>query len=70
MIYDIAKLPEEKNTEKFFDGYNKRIDLIKRLQEDLKADLNELEPEVGSENSEGNYNSNKKNLDKPPTEIR
>ena len=31
MVYDIDKLPEEKNTEKFFDGYNKRIDLIKRL---------------------------------------
>ena len=33
--YDITKVPEEKNTEKFFKGYNQRIDLITRLKEDL-----------------------------------
>ena len=68
-LFDVAKLPEEKNTEKFFNGYNQRIDLITRLKEDLAKDLKELEPDDKEDESEEKFASRQLNA-KPPSVVK
>ena len=61
-------MPEEKNTEKFFKGYNQRIDLITRLKEDLEKDLKELEPDDNGDDSEERWPSKRNVLQPPPVQ--
>ena len=41
----MTELPEEKNTEKFFSGYMKRMDQLELLRKDVAKELEALESE-------------------------
>ena len=43
----ITELPEEKNTENFFQGYNKRANQLEKFRLAIEQELNELDSEKG-----------------------
>ena len=45
----ITELPEEKNTQNFFNGYMKRVEQLERLRLDAEKDLEDLESEKEEE---------------------